>query len=134
MRVLACGGRAYALDIDTSSRHPICTIKTEEALEIGRTLAQFKSMNPEFTELVEGCAPGADVVCGLWAAFNGIILHQVPAEWKQYDSSAGPKRNQRMLDEFKPEIVIAFPGGVGSENMCKKARAAGLLVVYDINC
>jgi hypothetical protein len=31
-----------------------------------------------------------------------------------------------MLDEGKPDLVVAFPGGGGTANMCKQAREAGV--------
>jgi hypothetical protein len=34
-----------------------------------------------------------------------------------------------MLDEGKPDLVIAFPGGRGTADMVKKARRAGVEVV-----
>lgn len=36
----------------------------------------------------------------------------------------GPMRNQRMLDEARPQVVIAFPGGSGTADMVDKVRAA----------
>ena len=41
---------------------------------------------------------------------------------------AGPVRNARMLVE-KPDLVIAFPGGPGTADMVRRARAAGVEVV-----
>jgi ABC-type Fe3+-hydroxamate transport system substrate-binding protein len=46
----------------------------------------------------------------------------------KYGPSAGPIRNGRML-EYKPDLVIAFPGGRGTANMVKQARKAGIAVV-----
>jgi hypothetical protein len=43
--------------------------------------------------------------------------------------AAGPIRNARMLEEGKPDIVIAFPGGRGTANMIEQAHAAGVEVV-----
>jgi hypothetical protein len=34
-----------------------------------------------------------------------------------------------MLDESKPDLVVAFPGGPGTANMIKLARAAGVMVI-----
>lgn len=42
--------------------------------------------------------------------------------------AAGPIRNQRMLDDGKPDRVLAFPGGRGTANMVKLAKAAGVPV------
>ena len=34
-----------------------------------------------------------------------------------------------MLDEGRPDFVVAFPGGRGTADMCRRAREAGLEVV-----
>jgi len=38
-------------------------------------------------------------------------------EWDELGKKAGPLRNQRMLDEGKPDLVVAFPGGGGTKDM-----------------
>lgn len=42
---------------------------------------------------------------------------------------AGSLRNQQMLDEGQPALVVAFPGGTGTENMKRIARSAGVRVL-----
>jgi hypothetical protein len=34
-----------------------------------------------------------------------------------------------MLDEYKPEAVVAFPGGRGTEDMIRRAETAGVPVM-----
>jgi hypothetical protein len=34
-----------------------------------------------------------------------------------------------MLDEFRPDVVLAFPGGRGTADMVHRAIAAGVRVV-----
>ena len=48
---------------------------------------------------------------------------------KPYDVLAGFVRNQRMIDEGKPDLCVAFPGGDGTADMVKRARAAGIEVL-----
>ena len=45
---------------------------------------------------------------------------------------AGPLRNQRMLDEGKPDLVVAFPGGGGTKDMVRRAVKAGVSV-HEVN-
>jgi len=52
-----------------------------------------------------------------------------PPEWKRYGPKAGPIRNKQMLDEGRPDLVVAFPGGNGTNDMVKKAKAAGIEVI-----
>ena len=48
------------------------------------------------------------------------------ADWDGLGRKAGPIRNQRMLDDGKPDLGIAFPGGRGTADMVRRAREAGV--------
>ena len=82
-----------------------------------------------FSAVIEGDAEGADRWAGLWALAHGIDLRKFPANWKKHGRAAGPIRNKQMLEEGRPGLVIAFPGGKGTANMVKQARAAGIQVI-----
>jgi hypothetical protein len=49
------------------------------------------------------------------------------ADWEKLGRSAGPIRNQAMLDEGRPDLVVAFPGHHGTADMVRRARAAGVM-------
>lgn len=78
--------------------------------------------------LIHGAAPGADTLADEWAEARGVARAQCPADWKREGKAAGPLRNQRMLDLMAPDGVVAFPGGVGTADMVKRALAAGYKV------
>jgi len=80
----------------------------------------------------EGNAPGADRIAGYWARRNKIDNLKFPADWDRHGNSAGPIRNGRMLAEGKPDLVLAFPGGEGTKNMVRQARAAGVPIQHEI--
>ena len=40
--------------------------------------------------------------------------------------------NQRMLDEGKPDLVVAFPGAGGTKDMVRRAVKAGV-PVHEVN-
>ena len=46
-----------------------------------------------------------------------------------YGKAAGPIRNQQMLDEGKPDVVIAFPGASGTADMINRAGLTNVPVV-----
>jgi hypothetical protein len=45
---------------------------------------------------------------------------------------AGPLRNYQMLEEGKPDLVVAFPGGGGTKDMVRRAVKAGVSV-HEVN-
>ena len=78
------------------------------------------------TELCHGAARGADKMAGSWARIAHIPVTAYPADWDGNGKAAGPIRNRLMLDDFKPDLVVAFPGGKGTAHMVSIARKAGL--------
>lgn len=113
MRVLVCGGR-----------------------EFGDKLLLYKTLNElaraeQIDCIIEGDARGADRMAGWWARSNRIdnLRFPVTAALDGPWPMAGPRRNQRMLDESKPDLCIAFPGGNGTADMVRRCEAAGVKVV-----
>lgn len=106
MRVLVCGGRNFS--------------DTKRLFEV---LSGYHKITP-FTCLIHGAASGADTLAGKWASQIGIQIKAYPADWNKYGRSAGSVRNAQMLHDGKPDLVIAFPGGRGTANMIKLAKAA----------
>lgn len=104
--VLVCGGREYA------NRDMLFSI-----LNVAHAANPIKM-------LIHGGASGADDLAGQWARHVGIPWKAYPAAWKSEGKAAGPKRNQKMLDEGKPDMVIAFPGGTGTADMISRAELA----------
>lgn len=76
-----------------------------------------------------GGASGADALARQWADERVIPVDVYCAEWKKYGRSAGPRRNQQMLDEGRPDLIVAFEGGRGTADMVRKARDAKIAVV-----
>ncbi len=113
MRVLVCGGRDY----DNYQR----VFQTLTDLAVKTTpMSSF--------EIIQGGAKGADFLARCWAATNGFNWYEYPADWKTHGPAAGPMRNKQMLEEGKPDLVIAFPGGKGTAHMVKIAQEAGIPV------
>ena len=119
MRVLICGGRNYK-DLEGG------------ALQVCEALATVPLNPPEKSDVVfiSGCARGADQIPISMVEddkdWGGIELF--PADWNKYGKSAGYVRNSQMLKEGKPDLVIAFEGGRGTDMMVNLARKAGVEV------
>ncbi len=80
------------------------------------------------TVLVHGGAPGLDTLADRWAKRRKVPAEVYPAEWRRWGRSAGPRRNQQMVDTA-PDVLIAFRGGRGTDNMKSVARYAGVRVI-----
>ena len=110
MRVLVCGGRNYS-----------------EQIMVNATLDAI-NLKYGITAIIHGNAKGADALADEWAAGKVQTLTFTPA-WEEHGRGAGSIRNQKMLDEGKPDVVVAFPGGRGTADMVRRAKAAGVSVI-----
>jgi len=125
-RVLICGGRDYA-DRDKLYRE-MDRICQERGFYHGGDSSGEPNWLPNVT-VISGMARGADSLgCG-WAETNWCPVLEFPADWRRDGRAAGPIRNQKMLDEGKPDVVVAFPGGRGTADMVQRSRRAGVEVL-----
>lgn len=120
MRVLVCGSRDY------SDRVRMFRILDE----LGTEAVQ----RDDHITLIHGCARGADSIAAEWATHaSPVTVEEYPAEWAKYGKRAGFLRNRRMLEEGRPELVLAFFSSAersrGTSMMVEIARAAGVRVL-----
>jgi len=121
--VIVCGGRDYA---DRASVWAVLDSMMPEVVIHGA--CQDRSGNLR----------GADRWADEWARKHAHMLLPVPALWDFYGNAAGPKRNGHMLALLQMmarngkdprTLVVAFPGGTGTEGMVSLAEAAGVEVL-----
>lgn len=82
----------------------------------------------EITLLVEGGATGADSHARSWAKSRGVRSMREDAEWRKLGPSAGNVRNLRVILKYKPDLLAAFPGGSGTEDMVLQCERMGIEV------
>lgn len=116
MSILVCGGRDYN---DRATAFKV----------LGEIIGYGGHPDCRRTEIIHGGAAGADKLAEEFADYAGHRTTVFKADWNKHGKAAGPIRNQQMLDEGKPSLVIAFPGGRGTADMVKRAKAAGVKVV-----
>ena len=142
MKLLVCGGRDYGniLPVKHNRTTPEWFIKDKEYKHIISVLEQFAIENsifysstdnwlPEDIFIISGGATGVDSVAIDWAVTHWCGFKEYPADWGKFGKAAGYLRNKQMLNEGKPDIVIAFPGGKGTANMIKLAKNAGIKII-----
>ena len=111
IRVLVCGGRNYNGDAEWN--------------HVMGVLSEIHRATP-ISAVIQGDASGADLLGRCWAEMYGVKCISVPADWNAHGRAAGPIRNKRMLTDFKPDLVVAFPGGRGTADMIRQAEAANV--------
>lgn len=115
MRVLVCGGRDFN-DYNLLSSYLV-------------ELFVKSLLVPKDVTIISGHARGADKLGEQFAKANNCKLLIFPADWDKHKKAAGHIRNQQMIDEGKPDLVVAFPGGRGTQDMIKRAKKHGIKVI-----
>lgn len=110
-RILVCGGRDY-----------------EDRARVHAELDALTVTHGHFV-VVQGGADGADALAYEWAIASRLPVWTFPANWGAHGRRAGPVRNQLMLDVAKPHLVVAFPGGRGTQDMVTRALHASIEVM-----
>lgn len=144
--VLVCGGRDFGDLVTLVNRlvdrtDPVWIAREAEYNFILRKLDEILHPLESITDdmdtwlpgpglrIVSGAARGADSVAIDWAVVNWVSIEEYPADWRANGLAAGPIRNQKMLDQEHPDLVIAFPGGKGTADMVRRARKANIPVM-----
>jgi hypothetical protein len=119
MRVLCCGSRKYD---DGAKIFSVLTVLSQ------REKSQVEVIHGgQRTYLDDGRIIGADFLADVAAKALSLKIKEFLADWSRYGRSAGPIRNQEMLDE-KPDLVLAFGWGKGTSNTVRGAEARGIPV------
>ncbi len=114
VRVLVCGSREF----------------TDRGLLEGKLNEVRGRLDGGTMRVVHGDAAGADRMAAAWAERHGIGVDAYPADFEQDGRSAGYRRNERMLKDGDPHVVVAFPQGSarGTNHMMEIAAGAGIPV------
>jgi len=107
MKILICGDRNWTSEISIRKK--------------------IEEYNPSL--IIHGCARGADRISGKIGKEMGIEVLEFPADWEKYGKAAGPLRNEKMLKEGNPDMVIAFHKNIslskGTKDMVRRAKQSG---------
>lgn len=113
MRVLVCGSRSFT-----------------DAQFLWDVLGGMKKSSGVYL-VMTGMAKGADTHAVNWANANHVTLHEYPADWKTHGKKAGVLRNQQMLEDGEPDVVLAFVDkpleeSKGTADMVRRAMRANV--------
>jgi hypothetical protein len=129
MRILVCGDRNW----------------TDRQLILDTLLRVEDIADKYILTVIHGNAQGADKLAGEAAKLmcgyttpteqverNTPKVWVFQAKWNLYGKAAGPIRNQQMLTEGNPDLVLAFHDNLaeskGTKDMVNRAKRAGIPV------
>ena len=113
MRILICGDRNW-----------------DDQKTMNEVFFQFSKKFGKSVVIIEGEARGADTMARRLAERYGFEVLPFHAEWEKYGLAAGPLRNKRMINEGKPNLVLAFHNNLseskGTKNTITQAEKADI--------
>ena len=122
VRILVCGSRTW----------------TDKA-RIWLVLDEINRPPKLIDAIIHGGAKGADTFAAEWVRYQNenmvepnpveLAFPISPEDWARHRRGAGPIRNQRMLDEGRPTMVLAFRSegqSPGTDDMIRRASKAGI--------
>jgi len=116
--LMVCGGRDYA-----DSAHVFGVLDALQPCAVVHGACGVDADRPRWARL-----RGADRIAHAWCARRQVPVIRVPARWSVLGRRAGAVRNQQMLELYHPALVVAFPGHLGTADLVRRARAAGVPV------
>lgn len=111
MRVLICAGRHYA---DTKM--------TRQVLDAYHRLRSIGV-------LIHGGSQYLGSEVEDWAREMAVDVVRYPPNWQRHGKQAERHRNRFMLQDSRPDVVIALPGGEDTEELASQAKTAGIHVL-----
>jgi len=111
MRVLICAGRFYA---DTNT--------------LTRVLDLYHQSHP-IKVLIHGGHQLLGASIEGWARDADVHVVRYPANWAMHGRHAEIRRNLFMLDDCRPDIILALTGGDDTAECIKMAKRVGVKVI-----
>jgi hypothetical protein len=128
MKALICGGRNVgrtnpnAVYLDAAKE---IQRASEERKFVIEKLAELYRAG-KFSSVIGGKEGGAERLATHWAAINGIPVEIIV---RRSGRETIERRNMRMLDEGRPELLIALGGGPGTQSLIAEARRRGIMAI-----
>lgn len=94
------------------------------------TIDEYIKTLPPKSTIIHGNCRGVDKIAAKLGTIRGHRVIPNSAEWNKYGRWAGPIRNRHMLEEGKPDLVVAFHDDLsqskGTSDMLGQAEARGI--------
>ncbi|MGY6697759.1 MAG: DUF2493 domain-containing protein [Roseinatronobacter sp.] len=108
--------------IITGGRH------LDDVVLIRRALTRVHALRP-ITVLIHGGSGALGITAEDWAREMRLHVLRYPANWREFGKRAEAIRNSFMLQDSRPDIVLALPGGVDTADLVATAVCAHLPVI-----
>jgi len=95
---------------------------------IRRALARAHEIRP-ITVLIHGGTGALGITAEDWARDMRLHVVRYPANWREFGKRAEAIRNAFMLQDSRPDILLALPGGTDTADLVMRALRARVPVI-----
>ncbi len=100
----------------------------EDAALIRRALMRAHAIRP-ITVVIHGSSGRLGAITEEWARAQHLHVVRYPANWRAFGKRAGLIRNAFMLEDARPDMVLALPGGSDTRDLIARAHSARVPVI-----
>ncbi|SDR58524.1 Protein of unknown function [Rhizobiales bacterium GAS113] len=111
MRIIVCGGRNH------------CDRRLVE-----RELTRLHWRMP-ISVVIHGGGDAQAIAIEHWARMRGLAVVRYRPNWERFGHRGEILRNAFMLEDTRPDLVVAFPGGHSTADLVQRARNSGIAVL-----
>ncbi len=111
MRLIIAGGRHF-----------------DDVALIRAALARAHAIRP-ITVLIHGGSGALGITSEDWAREMRLHVVRYPANWREFGKRAEAIRNAFMIEDSRPDMVLALPGGNDTADLIANAARVGLPVI-----
>lgn len=112
---------------DTSVKLAVCGGRNERLFPTRKYDLSLQIAELGATEIVTGGCRGIDQDAEDYAMELGLETTTFRPAWNEHGRAAGPLRNKQIAEYA--DVLVAFPGGAGTEDMVQQMEALGKKVV-----
>ncbi len=95
---------------------------------IRSALSRAHSLRP-VTVLIHGGNGALGIIAEDWAREMRLHVVRYPANWREFGKRAEAIRNAFMLEDSRPDMLLALPGGNDTADLIANATRLGLPVI-----
>lgn len=95
---------------------------------IRRALARAQAIRP-ITVLIHGGSGALGITAEDWAREMRLHVVRYPANWREFGKRAEAIRNAFMLEDSRPDMLLALPGGTDTADLVTNAFGARVPVI-----
>lgn len=100
----------------------------QDAALIRRALMRAHAIRP-ITVVIHGSSGRLGTIAEEWGRAQHLHVVRYPANWRAFGKRGGVIRNAFMLEDSRPDLVLALPGGSDTRDLIARVQCARVPII-----